>query len=53
MRPLPQPIKLEDSQRQVLEQWVRAHSTPQQWLSAAKSLCKALKENQIRLLLGS
>ena len=30
MRPLPQRIKLEDSQRQVLEQWVRAHSTPQQ-----------------------
>ena len=30
MRPLPQRIRLEDSQRQVLEQWVRAHSTPQQ-----------------------
>jgi exonuclease VII small subunit len=30
MRPLPQQIKLEESQRQVLEQWVRAHSTPQQ-----------------------
>src|SRR5262245_12022836 len=30
MRPLPQPIKLEESQREVLEQWVRAHSTPQQ-----------------------
>src|ERR1700757_1249940 len=30
MRPLPQRIKLEDSQRQVLEQWARAHSTPQQ-----------------------
>src|SRR6516162_6228739 len=30
MRPLPRQIKLEESQRQVLEQWVRAHSTPQQ-----------------------
>src|SRR6516225_12348712 len=30
MRPLAQRIKLEDSQRQILEQWVRAHSTPQQ-----------------------
>jgi transposase len=30
MRPLPHHIKLEESQRQVLEQWARAHSTPQQ-----------------------